>query len=251
MSKALKLLVLPDSHANPKVSLRRYHWLGRLILDAKPDVIVDLGDFADNDSLSGYDRGKASFEGRRYAKDVAAAHEARSILDHHIFKLQKRPRLIALCGNHEQRSDRYADDHPEMEGAVSSKDFKPAKWEWFPFLKQVNVGGFVCSHYIVSGVQGRPISGEHPAYSLLKTEFRSCIVGHSHLRDVCERTSGNRRIQCFVAGCYVEPTWRPAYAGPGRDMWWNGILLLDGVSNGQAESWQFIDTRRIMREYAK
>lgn len=248
----MKLLIIGDSHASPSSPQRRFHWAGRFILDVKPDAIVDMGDFADNDSLSAYDRGKASFEGRRYAKDVAAAHEARDILNTYIKRLTKRPRLVALTGNHESRSDRYADDHPEMKGKIGSKDFRPeGGWEHHEFLRKVNVGGFTCSHYIVSGVQERPLGGEHPAHSILKTEMRSTIVGHSHLRDFCERTSGTRRVQCIVAGCFVDPSWRPHYAKVSRDMWWSGLVVLDGVKNGQANDVRFVDVGKLQKEYAK
>jgi len=208
-----------------------------------------MGDFADNDSLSSYDRGKASFEGRRYAKDVEAAQEAREILDSYIVRLGKKPRLIALKGNHESRSDRYADDHPEMQGQISSNDFKPHRWEYHDFLHKVNVSGFTFSHYFVSGVQERPIGGEHAAYSLLQKELRSCVAGHSHLRDFCERSSGNRRVQCMVVGCFVDPTWRPHYAQVSRDMWWAGLTVLSNAYAGQADTITQVGINALQRTY--
>ena len=248
----MKILIIGDSHSNPQVTQRRFHWLGKFIQDVKPDAVVDMGDWADNDSLSSYDRGKASFEGRRYAKDIEAAQEARDIVNTYIGKLARRPRLVALVGNHEARSDRYADDHPEMKGKIGSKDFKPqGMWEFVPFLKKANVGGFTFSHYIVSGVQERPIGGEHAAYTILTKELRSCIVAHSHLRDFCERTSGARRVQCLVAGCFVDPTWRPHYAQVSRDLWWSGLTVLDGVEGGQADAITQVGVRTLQKVYGR
>ena len=59
-------LIIPDSHAHPDYKNDRYDWLGKLILDLKPDVLVNIGDTADMASLSAYDKGKASFHGRNY-----------------------------------------------------------------------------------------------------------------------------------------------------------------------------------------
>ena len=41
------------------------------IFEEKPDVVVCLGDWFDMASLSSHDKGKKSFEGRRYKQDVA------------------------------------------------------------------------------------------------------------------------------------------------------------------------------------
>ena len=75
----MKHLVIGDSHAKPGISNRRFEWLGKLILDEKPDVIIDIGDFEDMPSLSSYDVGKKSYEGRRYIKDLESAWEARAL----------------------------------------------------------------------------------------------------------------------------------------------------------------------------
>jgi len=41
-------------------------WAGQYAVDKKPDVIVHIGDHWDMPSLSHYDKGTKSFEGRRY-----------------------------------------------------------------------------------------------------------------------------------------------------------------------------------------
>ena len=40
-------LVIGDSHAKPGINNDRYTWAGRLAVDLKPDVIIDIGDWAD------------------------------------------------------------------------------------------------------------------------------------------------------------------------------------------------------------
>lgn len=57
------ILVIPDAHASPKHNNSRFDILGKFILDRQPDIIVNIGDFADMEALCSYDKGKASFEG--------------------------------------------------------------------------------------------------------------------------------------------------------------------------------------------
>lgn len=70
------ILIIPDAHAHPGYSNERFALIGKTIVTHKPDVVVCLGDFADMPSLSSYDRGKASFEGKRYWKDIECTKDA-------------------------------------------------------------------------------------------------------------------------------------------------------------------------------
>lgn len=98
-----KHLLIPDVQAKEGVPLEHLDWIGQYILDKKPDVIVQIGDFADMPSLSSYDKGKKSFEGRRYKKDIAAAREA---MDRLLAPLKKY--------NAQQRATKHAQYKPRM-----------------------------------------------------------------------------------------------------------------------------------------
>ena len=101
-------LILPDSHSHPDYSNERYDWIGKLILDLKPDVLVNIGDTADMPSLSAYDKGKASFHGRNYEKDINAHLDAQERMWGPITKAKKKkPYSIILEGNHEHRIKRF------------------------------------------------------------------------------------------------------------------------------------------------
>ena len=60
------ILEVPDQHAHPDHNNDRADWLGKFILDRKPDIVVNMGDTFDLPSLSSFDRGKASFHGASY-----------------------------------------------------------------------------------------------------------------------------------------------------------------------------------------
>lgn len=249
----MNILVIPDAHAKPGVSMRRFDWLGKVIVDLRPDVVVDLGDWADMESLSSYDKGKKSFEGRRYAKDVAASVEARERVARHLKKSRKRPRLVALGGNHDyDRIHRATELTPELDGTIGVSDQQHAEYGWdlIPYLHPHTEAGYAFQHYFGSGLMQRPIGGERHALRLLQTQFTSCIQGHSHLWDEAERTLANgRRIQAFVPGCFLDPEQWESYAGRANTMWWRGLLWLPGAEDGYCRDFQRISIEKLQREY--
>src|SRR5881628_1392121 len=100
-------LILPDSHAHAEHNNDRADWVGKLIVDLKPDVFINLGDQWDLPSLSGYDKGKSSFHGRAYRRDLDAGLEFSERLFAPIRKAKKkRPLSIYIEGNHEERQRR-------------------------------------------------------------------------------------------------------------------------------------------------
>ena len=76
----MKHLVIPDCQIRPGDNVEFLRCIGRYIVKKQPDVIINLGDFADMCSLSTYDQGKRSFEGRRYIADYASARSAMAAL---------------------------------------------------------------------------------------------------------------------------------------------------------------------------
>ena len=91
----MKHLVLPDVQAKPGHDFTYLNKIGRYIVEKKPEKIICLGDFADMPSLSTYDIGKKSFEGRRYTADIKAAKDAMSALMDLIFSFNTKAKKKA------------------------------------------------------------------------------------------------------------------------------------------------------------
>jgi hypothetical protein len=163
-----KILVLPDVQAKPGVDFSYLRRIGRYALEKRPDVIVCIGDFADLPSLSSYDKGKRSFEGRRYKRDIEAAQFAMQAFLGPIEEYNKTarrpytPRKVLTLGNHEHRIDRATNDDPMLEGILSIKDlaYEEYGWEVYPFLEVVVIEGIAFSHYFTTGSWGAP-QGPH------------------------------------------------------------------------------------------
>src|SRR5688572_3057163 len=121
-----RILVLPDVQAKPGINFSYLSRIGQYAVDKKPEVIVCIGDFADMPSLSSYDKGKKSFEGRRYKRDIEAAQFAMQAflkpLQEYNAKHPSRPylpRLVLTLGNHEERIERAVNDDPKLDGMLS------------------------------------------------------------------------------------------------------------------------------------
>ncbi len=248
-------LVIPDIHANPEHNNDRADLLAKLIIDLRPDVVVNLGDQWDMASLSGYDKGKKSFEGRSVARDIDSGREFSERMWNPVRKTKKRfPYRIFLEGNHEERIRRVVNTSRELDGWLSTKDLEIERWydEFIPYNGNtpgvVNIDGINYAHYFVSGVMGRPIGGEHPAYSLLTKEFVSCTCGHIHVVDWCERTTvGGSKIYGCIAGCFIDQTI--SWAGEIQKLWWPGVIIKRNVENGSYDP-EFVSLAALRKEYA-
>ena len=208
------------------------------------------GGFSSLDSLSSYDKGKKSHEGRRYQKDIKSANEALDCLEQGFRNIRGyAPKKKIMWGNHEYRIDRAAELNAELAGTISKDDinFKQHGWETHEFMDVAVVDGIHYSHYFTTGVSGKPIGGENPASSILKKHYVSCVAAHSHIYDYAERAKPDgTKINGLVAGCYCDHPM--PYAKGTEHMWWAGITILDEVKNGDYDL-RRISLKRILRDY--
>ena len=231
-------LVIPDSHAHPGYNNDRADWVGQLIVDLKPDVVVNLGDMFDMASMSGYDKGKKSFHGRSFRADLDAGLE----FDERMWApiraaKKKRPYSVFLEGNHEFRLKKMLDMQPELEGTVGFDDFG-LKRNYHEIVEYegntpgiVEIDGINYAHYFVSGVMGRPAGGENPGTALLLKQFASCTCGHIHVADYSVRTDPHgKRLHGLVAGVYQD--YNSPWAGEVNKIWSRGVVIKHNVFNG-------------------
>ena len=259
----MRILVVPDSHDKPGVANTRYHLLANVAFHYKPDVIVNIGDWADMPSLCSYDKGTKSFEGRRYKEDIKAANDAIRVFETRLSELTAKeatskkkkkyvPQKITTWGNHEHRIVRAANSQPELHGTISLGDIRFADYGWtcVPYMVPTIINGVAFAHCFGSGVMNRPISSEHQATTMIKKKFMSCVAGHTHLRDFAERTSADgTKLNAMTVGCYLEPGQVEDYAGEAQNLWWNGLVVMHDVKNGSFDP-EFIGMERIQREFA-
>lgn len=248
-------LIIPDPHAHSDFNNDRADWIGRLILDLKPTTVVNLGDMWDFPSMAGYDKGKKSFWGRTFKKDIDAGLEFDERLWAPIRKAKKkRPYSIFMEGNHENRLKKAIDLQPELEGTISFKDLQldnnyDEVYEYSGATPGIaEVDGVFYAHYFCSGVMGRSISGEHPAYSLISKQYSSCTCGHIHTTDYAVRTDPKgRRVHGLVAG--VAQDYDSPWAGEINKLWWRGVIIKREVHNGTYNP-QWVSLDELKKAYS-
>jgi len=237
----LKHLIIPDVQIKPGHDTAFLSSIGNYIVAKKPDVVVCLGDFADMPSLSSYDVGKKSFEGRRYRDDIQATHQGMEALLEPIQAYNARmrrgkhsqyvPRFVLTLGNHENRISRATNDDPKLDGTIGIEDLRYAKygWEVVPFLQPIVVDGVAYCHYFTTGLLGRPCSS---ANMQLTKKHMSCISGHQQGLQIAtgHRADGKRLTSVIAGSCYEH---NEDYLGPQGNKHWRGILMLHEVSDGE------------------
>ena len=116
----------------------------------------------------------------------------------------------------------------------------------FDFLDTVSIDGVVYSHYLVSGVMGRPIG---TASAMVNKTHQSCVVGHQQGRQVAygKRADGTN-ITCIIAGsCYLHDE---EYMGSQGNDHWRGLVMLHEVNDGQFDE-MFVSLDYLRQKYGR
>ena len=251
-------LVIPDCQIRHGDDFGFLRALGNYIVAKRPDTIICLGDFADMPSLSSYDIGKKSFEGRRYSLDIAAAREAMQVLlqplkdfNHKAKKNKEKqyaPRMVLTMGNHEHRINRAVENDSKLEGVLSTDNlqYKEFGWEVYNFLDVAIVDGIAYSHYFVTGVAGRPAG---TAQAQLRKTNMSAIAGHQQgLQIATGSRADGQRLQSIIAGSFYEH--HEDYLGPQGNQHWRGFLMLHEVNDGAFDLMP-VSLKYVKEKYAK
>lgn len=238
-------IVIPDTQVKPDVPTDHLRWIGQYIVDhfagRKNVKIIHLGDHADMPSLSSYDKGKKSMEGRRYRDDIVAANAGFDVLNDPLeaYNLKRQrakekqwwPERHILLGNHEFRIERACEDDAQLDGVLSVDDLNYAEHGWtvHPFLKPVTFDGVVYAHYFANPMTGNPYGGT--ALARLKTLGHSYTMGHQQTYDPAVRFVNGQQQRGLIAGaCYLHDE---EYRGfQGNIAHWRGIIVCHEVVNG-------------------
>lgn len=250
-------IIITDPQIKPERNTAFLGAIGNYCVDKRPDTITCIGDFADMPSLSLYDVGKKSFEGRTYKEDIQSVLDGMDVLMSPISKEMSRlarnkkkrwnPRLVMTLGNHEARITRAIELDRKLDGLISLDDLKYEEWGWevVPFLKPIIIDGVAYCHYFCSGQMGRAIGS---ARQLLLKKHMSCIAGHQQGRDVSyDKRGDGKRITAIIAGSSYPDD--ESYLNDQTNDHWRGIIMLNEVEDGQFDE-MFVSTEYLLRKYA-
>jgi hypothetical protein len=246
----MKIGILPDVQAKHGVNFKFLARVGRYFAEKRPDIIVNLGDFADMPSMSSYDeKGSKKAIGRTYMKDFAAAHRA---MDYFMDQLTSAPgyspRLELVLGNHENRINRALNSDPRLEGTISMDMLRYEQYGWrvHEFLKVITIRDIAFSHYLTSGVKGLPITS---AAALLSKRHMSTVVGHQQgcLMVNAQRADGKQLTGIIAGSCYEH---NEDFMGPQGNSHFRGFLMLHDVKPGGVFEPMAVSLSYLKKRYA-
>lgn len=227
------IFVIGDTQCKQGIDLEYLHWVGNYIAEKRPDIIVHIGDHYDMASLSTYDKGQLSAEGRRVVEDIRAGDEGIEILEKYINRVPNyRPRKVVTLGNHEERIDRFVQYNPEFEGLIGTDKLAFSKhgWEVYPFLTPAEICGINFVHFVQNGMTGKPLGGT--VMTRLKNVGESFVMGHQQVLDHCLRylpLSGRAQIGVIIGACYDHDE---GYKGVQGNHHFRGCVMLYECSQG-------------------
>lgn len=255
-----KHLVIPDTQMKPGISTEYLRWIGEYIVAKRPDVIIHLGDHADMPSLSSYDKGKRSAEGRRVQMDIDAAKDGMVALLTPLRELQLRqrllgeevyrPRMVLTLGNHEERIMRHVNANPELFGFLSydNLEYESFGWEVYDFLDPVIVDGVTYIHFMPNPMTGKPYPGL--VGNTLKNVGESFTQGHKQTLEVNTRFlpfSGKQQWAIIAGACYLHDE---DYKGVVGNKHWRGVILKHGVADGSYDPC-FVSLKYLEQRFGK
>ena len=235
-------LIIPDAQVTPDTPQDHLDWIGQYIVDQKPDVIVNIGDFWDFESLSSYDYGKKAAEGRRVDADAKAGCAAMDRLLKPLNEYnqkksawkekQYKPEMHFTEGNHEERVKRAAQMDAKIDGLLPDVQLMVEHfgWTFHPFLKPVEVDGVHYVHYVQNPRTGRPLGGES-CDTRLKNVGYSFTMGHQQgLKSAIRELTNGRLIRGLICGSsYLHDE---DYCGFQGNSYWRGIIYKHEVFDG-------------------
>jgi hypothetical protein len=238
MNERRRHLIIPDTQVRPDVDTSHMDWIGRAIMDYRPDVIVHLGDHFDMPSLSSYASLK-ELEGKRIKADIEAGNAAmkRLLKPMHDYnrrraqnkKSQYHPRMVFITGNHEERIERAIAKHPQLEGLFGYEDLELSDWEVIQYRQPIEIDGVLYCHYFYAQNSGRPYGGT--THSKLKNIGCSFTMGHQQGMDYAMRQlpNGKRQYGLVAGSCYLHSE---DYRGPQANSEWRGVIIKNDVHDG-------------------
>jgi len=252
-------LIIPDPHSHPDHNNDRADWIGKLIKEVKPDLVMNMGDTADLPSLSSFDKGKASFHGASYAKDINAHLDFQERLWAPMKKSKKkRPHRVILEGNHERRINTVLEQEPHLASGgtgfgISYRDldfesyYDDIHWYRGGTPAVATYDDIAYAHFFISGVMGRAMGGANHASTMLNKNHCSSTCAHSHLLDFAVQTDARgKKMMGLVAG--VGQDYNSGWAGDVNRLWWQGVIIKRNVADGLYDP-QFVSMNTLRKEY--
>ena len=248
LPKTTKIGFMPDRHSLPGYDKRPTIAMARFFREEEVDVVVDIGDRFDMPSLSSYDKGKTSFEGRRLSKDLDCARQELDLFRDEL--KGHNPYLIHTRGNHCERMFRMYDEFSEMHGAFGDDPWglEEAGYYVYAYQQIVNINGVRFSHNFQNPTSliGSIQSGSSDIR--MKNIGVPHVQGHQHGPFFHAERLGVDGNPLSVLLCGASYTEHHSYNGLQRQNIYRGAGILSNVHKGRYDL-NMKDIYNLIKEY--
>lgn len=228
-----RIFVIPDRQNKPGVPLEHNRWVGQAIRKYRPDVVMDLGDGPDFESISRHSEpGTLAKEGKRLKDDIDAYNEGERLLAEGMGDFEPKEK-VRLWGNHNERINIYVDKHPELAGLIGPHLLNDKGWKVIPYRDGapgiIRIEGVRFAHYFAQPLTGRPIGGT--ISTRIAKIGGSFVQGHEQglKRGDFQYATGDMAYGIVAGSCYLHD--EPYKGAANRH--WRGVVVLNEVQNGQ------------------
>ena len=206
-----------------------------MVASLQPDIIVNLGDWWEFNSLSWFDKGKPQFYQTNYKKDVEVGRTLLDAFFEPIYRRkQKLPKRYFFLGNHEYRIEKARNTPGQvanMAQLLSLDDLELNNWfsDVVPYNGShpgiIDIEGILFSHYFKDRAQ------QHTAHQILSEQHQSICQGHHHQLDYKVHSTLDGRHLHGLCVPMLKKRFHD-WAGNMSNRWQGGFCVLDNVSNG-------------------
>ena len=246
----ISVIAIGDYHDCPGQDKTRMKWIARCVADSSPDMLLQIGDFGDWDSVSKHNPGSVTHNSRPpFQDDIESLEEV-----FHTYNsiLPNGPPKRSTHGNHEHRCERFDEYTPELQGAgfVARRDKLYSDYDWqttaYGRWLFINGAGFV---HTPMTIMGKPFGGR-TMNSIANDATYSMVFGHSHRGAFINQSKigYNNSVQVLNLGTAMPQDYIKPYAQISTTGWTYGIWQLS-LRGGQIVGHKFISMNDLERQY--
>lgn len=244
-SEKIRLVCIGDAHDSPEIDKSRFEWFGKYIDRVKPDIVVQIGDFATLDSLNS-NVGNETYFGKAkptFISDMISFNTALQAMTTN-FKPEKHVTL----GNHERRIDFFENSSPEAYGMMQSEldsVLVNNGWTYSPYGFMQMYGGVGFVHCALNRL-GKSFGGKNAEANIANEALHDIIVGHSHVERVHRgpKIGPGNYVQIVNAGTALPDGHIEEYARHALNGWAWGISDMT-IKNGHIQDRHWIQMRSL------
>ena len=236
--KPLKICVIGDAHDDPRLEDKsRFRWMGQWCRDERPDVIIQIGDWATFDSMSSHHQ-KGSLDHilmPSWTQDVESLWLSISAFEAGLSGYKPK-RKILTEGNHESRAARYENSNPEISGALTAQwreAFRSNGWRIVDFGVYHFEEGVGFIHHPVNGA-GRAYGGKTGNQRAGNDSVFTVVHGHDHKWELATspKIGPSKPVEMVSVGCSLPWGHVESYAKIAATGWWWGVTSMTVLDGG-------------------